>query len=267
MGANFSAHRKLLFIAFLESVPDTLRRKAPAIDVEIDRLTKRQGRSMIVCVRNTLYAVRNLEDLAVLNPEFEAFMSAWFRPKKGDVFVDIGSHVGKYAVSAAKTVGERGLVVAVEPHPETFRALQDNAKLNQLQNLHAFNLGAWNRSGNLKFYFGGSASEFSANKTCFDTSIDVQIKRMDELLVQDLKLKHVDWVKIDVEKAEIEVLEGLRGSLFKFKPKIFIEVWSENVEKVKDFLKRLGYNLIAVSNTLGSASEWCIYFVCIPTPS
>lgn len=93
-----------------------------------------------------MYAVHDFEDFAILNPDFETFMSAWFQPKKHDVFVDIGSHVGKYAIPTAKAVGEEGLVVAIEPHPENFKALQKNVKLNNLQNLVAVNLGAWNRS-------------------------------------------------------------------------------------------------------------------------
>jgi hypothetical protein len=90
---------------------------------------------------------------------------------------------------------------------------------------------------------------------------------MDELLIQDLKLKRVDWIKIDVEKAEIEVLEGLEETLQKYKPRFFIEVWANNREKVKAFAKRHGYSMITVSNSLGSASERCIYLVGIPTPN
>lgn len=265
LGYGFPDYCRLFGIAVFQCVPATVRRRGSVVDIKLDGLTKSLCRSMMIRVGSIVYAVRNFEDLQVLNPDFEAFMSAWFQPRKREVFVDIGSHVGKYAIATAKVVGEEGLVVAVEPHPETFKALQRNVKLNHLRNLVAFNLGAWNRSCRLKFYVGGSASEFSVNRTCYDKSVDVQAKRMDELLVHDLKLRRVDWIKIDVEKAELEVLQGLEEALRRFKPKLFMEVWSKNTEKVKTLLKRYGYSMIMVSNTFGSASEWCVYLLCVPT--
>jgi hypothetical protein len=95
--------------------------------------------------------------------------------------------------------------------------------------------------------------------------VDVQAKRMDELLIHDLKLRRLDWIKIDVEKAEPEVLHGLEETLSRFKPKLIMEVWSKNMEMVKALLKRYGYSMIMVSNTFGSVSEWCVYLLCIPT--
>jgi len=112
---------------------------------------------------------------------------------------------------------------------------------------------------------GGSSSEFSAIETGYNKSVYVQAKPMDELLIHDLNLKRVDWIKIDVEKAEYEVLQGLEKTLSKFKPRLFIEVWSKNVHKVKALLRSYGYSLIIVSNTLGSGSERCRYTVGVPT--
>jgi FkbM family methyltransferase len=254
-------------MAVIESVPASARRHVPALDNRIKDLREALSRSIMIRVGNVVFAVRGSGDLGVLNPDFEAFMSAWFQPKKAEVFIDIGSHVGKYAIWAAKEVGDQGLVVAVEPHPVTFKALRKNAELNSLKNVLSFNMGAYNRSGKLKFHVGGSDSEFSAHETGYEKSFDVQTKRMDELLIQDLKLKRVDWIKIDVEKAETEVLEGLEETLQRFKPKLFIEVWERNREKVHTFLKKQGYSVILVSDSLGSHSEKCVYLVGMPTPS
>lgn len=192
LGCGFSDYCRLLSIAVLGGVPATVRRRGSVVDGLLDDLTKSLYRAFMIRVGSVVYAVRDFEDFMILNPDFEPFMSAWFQPRKRDVFVDIGSHVGKYAVATAKVVGEEGLVVAVEPHPETFKALQRNVKLNHLQNLVALNLAAWNRSCRLKFYEGGSSAWFSVNRTCYDNSVDVQAKRMDELLIHDLKLWRVD---------------------------------------------------------------------------
>jgi hypothetical protein len=63
----------------------------------------------------------------------------------------------------------------------------------------------------------------------------------------------------------VAVLQGLEETLTRFKPKLIVEVWSENMEMVKGLLKKHGYSMIAVSNTFGSVSGWCVYLFCIPT--
>jgi FkbM family methyltransferase len=265
LGCGFSDCCRLFAIAVLQSVPTSVRRRGSVVDGKLDGLAKSFCESIKIRLGGVVYAVHDFEDFNILNPDFEPFMSAWFQPRKRDVFVDIGSHVGKYAVPTAKIVGEEGLVVALEPHPQTFKALQRNVKLNRLRNLLAVNAAAWNRSCRLKFYVGGTSSEFSVNKTSYDSSVDVQAKQMDELLVHDLKLKRVDWIKIDVEKAELEVLQGLEETLSRFNPKLIVEVWSKTLEMVKTFLKRHGYSVVMISNTSGSSSEWCVYLLCVPT--
>lgn len=224
LGRGFSDCCRLFGIAVLQGVPAAVRRRGSVVNGKLDCLMESLCRYIMIRVGSVVYAVRDFEDLQILNPDFEHFVLAWFRPRKRDVFVDIGSHVGKYAIATAKAVGEEGLVVAIEPHPETFKALQVNVKLNHLQNLLPLNLAAWNRSCRLKFYVGASSSEFSVDRTCYGNSVDVQAKHMDELLVHDLKLRRVDWIKIDVEKAEVEVLQGLEETLSRFKPKLIVEV-------------------------------------------
>jgi len=265
LGCGFSDCCRLFGVAVLQGVPAAVRRRGSVVDGKLDGLTESLCRSLMIRVGSVLYALRDYEDLQIVSPDFESFVQPWFQLKRGDVFVDLGSHVGKYAIPAASIVQKEGFVIAVEPHPETFKALQRNVKLNHLRNLVALNLAAWNRSCRLKFYVGGSSSEFSVNRTCYDNSVDVQAKRMDELLIHDLKLWRVDWIKIDVEKAEVEVLQGLEETLSRFKPKLIGEVWSQNMEMVKGLLKRHGYSMIAVSNTFGSVSGWCVYLFCIPT--
>jgi FkbM family methyltransferase len=254
----------LLTFAILEAIPNHVRKPGSALDTQLSKLAETLLSTTIIRIDDLKYRVRNSEGLTILSPNFEAFMRFWFQPKKGDVFVDIGAHIGKYAIAAAKAVGPEGMVIALEPHPETFQVLRKNAEMNRLSNLKALNLGAWNTSGILKFYVGASASEFSAVETGLSKTVDVQTRQVDDLL-SELKVARVDWVKIDVEKAEIEVLEGLTETLAKFKPNIFMEVWVQNRKKVQAFLKARGYSIIMVSNSLGSTEDWCVYLVCINT--
>lgn len=80
---------------------------------------------------------------------------------------------------------------------------------------------------------------------------------MDKIL-KELGVKRVDWVKLDVEGAELEALEGVENALKEYYPKIVIEVGKGNVEGVKRFLKRYGYSMAAIEETS--------YFYCVQRP-
>jgi FkbM family methyltransferase len=265
VGYGFQDRWKIFVISLLQSVPNTFRKKSSSVDNKLERLAEQLSRSVMIRVNGVVYFVRNIEDLTVLNPDFEPFMKFWFHPRRGEVFVDIGAHVGKYTVIVAKAVGEDGTVVALEPHPITFKALQNNIALNKLKNVVALNVAAWNRTEELNFHLGGSASEFSAQGDPEKGLIKVQAKTMDELLIHELKLQRIDWMKIDVEKAEIESLQGMKATLAKFKPKLLIEVWNRNLDSVKNLLKKSNYDAVAISSSLGPSSEWCVYLFCAST--
>lgn len=87
---------------------------------------------------------------------------------------------------------------------------------------------------------------------------------MDKLLVDDLGLNRVDWIKIDVEAAEYEVLLGLEETLYRFKPKLIVEVWLKNLAKVKALLKRHGYSFVKLSEFGKAQSEYYVEVLCAP---
>jgi FkbM family methyltransferase len=63
-----------------------------------------------------------------------------FRPKEGGIVVDVGAHYGRYALIAAKRVGARGKVIAIEADPNNFDMLNKNIKLNKLSAEHVITL-------------------------------------------------------------------------------------------------------------------------------
>jgi FkbM family methyltransferase len=219
----------------------------------------------VVKVNDIAYAVRDYTGLQILTSEFETFMSEWFQPRKGEVFVDIGSHVGKYSIATSKVVGNEGFVVAVEPHPSNYVVLKKNIELNNLKNMVAFNLAAWDRQCRLQFFVGSTSADSNIDRYCYGCgSFEVQAERMDNLLVNEVGLERVDWIKIDVEAAEYEVLLGLEETLIKFKPKLIIEVWRRNMGKVKAFLDRHGYRFVKFSGFGEAQSEWFVDVLCVP---
>lgn len=150
-------------------------------------------------------------DVLLLNPLSSPEIWRYFRPRAGDVVVDVGAHVGKYTVVAARQVGEQGKVVAIEAHPDNFQALLHNLSLNDLQNVTPLNLAAYSENGKTMRLFGRWDSAYTL-KAWSETAVRVKTRTVDSLLME-CGIESADWVKIDVEGAEPEVLTGMRRTI------------------------------------------------------
>jgi FkbM family methyltransferase len=178
----------------------------------------------------------NKEDFIVMTKHEEEIIGI-FRPKEGDIVVDIGAHMGRYTIPSAKSVGVSGKVIAVEAHPYNFGILQHNLKLNKLTNVSALNSAVYSKKANLKLYLPdedlGYTMHHSVMTNYLSTKYNNEIERkfveveadtLDNLL-KSSAITTVNWIKIDVEGAEYEVLKGAREILSTNKPiSILVEV-------------------------------------------
>ena len=256
---------RLLEIAFLESVPAVIRRRHSAIDKWISSFKNHLCSKLIIKLNDTIYAIRDAESLRILDPEFEPFMLEWLQPKAGEVFLDIGAHIGKHAIAVSKLVGEKGLVVAIEAIPANFAILTKNIELNELRNVVAFNFAAWNSKTTLQFLVGSTSANSNISRYNYGYgAIAVQAEKPDSLLLDKLNLKRIDLIKIDVEGAEYEVMLGLEETISRFKPKLFVEIWSQNMAKVKAFLKQHNYRIVKLSEIGEANSQYYVEVLCVP---
>lgn len=129
----------------------------------------------------------------------------FYRIRKSDVIVDAGAFVGMFAVKAAKKVGSKGKVIAIEPEKENLRFLKKNIEENKLENVIVIEKGLWSRKERRKLYLGyrSSASLVYPSKKF----IEVEVDALDSI-ISELNLENVDFIKMDVEGAEIEALKG-----------------------------------------------------------
>ena len=114
--------------------------------------------------RDMKFSLIDPESFNIVTPKFEQWMAKYLALKKGDVFLDIGAHIGKYTIQVAKIVGDKGLVISIEPHPENFKVLNKNLLLNQLRNVKTFNIAGWNEKCKLKLYEGKYSGLHSVKK-------------------------------------------------------------------------------------------------------
>lgn len=165
-------------------------------------------------------------------------------PKLGDVVIDAGAHIGLFTMKASKLVGSKGLVIAVEPHPENYRMLLTNIKINSLKNVVAIKTALGNKEGFTELFLSDrrSTGGHSIVKH-YPHSVKVPIITLDQL-VKKLSLLHVDFIKLDVESAEYMVLQGTEKTLTSNKVHLSIETGKNNEIITRNgimFLKKSGY--------------------------
>jgi len=143
--------------------------------------------------------------------------------EKGDVVLDLGAFQGDYALVAARKVGEHGKVYAFEPASERYELLLKNIELNSFTNIEALQLACSDQDGYVEF--GGK--DFILNSVLKDFGIHEPnpIKVKSTTLDSFTQSKNItsDVIKIDVEGAELTVLEGMKRILKK-STVIFLEL-------------------------------------------
>jgi len=148
-----------------------------------------------------------------------------FTPKEGDIVIDIGAHIGLYTIISSNRVGANGKVVAIEADPSNFEMLNSNIKLNQLTNVIPLNYAVHSKETKVKLYLPSGESGFTKYNTIMPNWINAQEKfvevnanTLDYLLqLNEIRQEEVNWIKIDVEGAEFEVLKGATNVLSKSK--------------------------------------------------
>lgn len=170
-----------------------------------------------------------------------------FAPKEGETVIDVGANVGAYTLLAAKLVGENGRVVALEPEPINFNLLKRNIEINGFKNVILLQLAAWNKDGSAVMEIRRNIADhtlspqFGSTEALFQ--MEVQTARIDSL-TRKIGIRKVDWLKVDVEGAEYEVLMGCRNLLASSRAHVLIEVHlPEVLEPIINLLKKLGYQI------------------------
>ena len=196
------------------------------------------------------------EDLNVILPEdistaiycygfFEADLSRIIldRVKTGMIFFDIGAHVGYYSKLASNLVGKKGQVHAFEPTPSTFAILKSN--FTDTPNVFLQNLAVWSETTELTLFNYGlqlaGVNSFTEPRISkerdrqqkqyeFKQPFEVQATSVDRY-VNEFKVKP-DFIKIDAESAEYQILVGMKKTLNEIRPQITLEVGDFNIKEV-----------------------------------
>jgi FkbM family methyltransferase len=181
--------------------------------------------------------------------------------------IDIGAHIGWYTLDMASKCNH---VYSFECSPKSFNYLCANIALNSLDyKVTKYNCALSNNEGITQYYIrdpkdggGNGISKFEYDNIHQTPSIDVPIKTLDSF-----ELKNVNFIKIDVEGHEKEVLQGSIQTIINNNyPKILFESWDEHQEKngipaiklkqeLFEYIYSLGYKIIKVGQDMYIAEK------------
>jgi FkbM family methyltransferase len=181
---------------------------------------------------------RMLATSGVWEPHTLAVLSWFLRP--GDVFVDLGANIGFFSLFASTLVGSQGRVYAVEPAPETFSMLVANIERNHATNVIPQPLAAGATRGQAVLHdvigehLRGAATiargpDERTDRATARPPVTVSVLSVREMVALE-DLRRTRLIKVDVEGAELDVLNGL-SEMYESghaRPSLAIEVHAAN---------------------------------------
>lgn len=150
-----------------------------------------------------------------------AFLKEGLGP--GDVFLDVGAHIGLYTLVCSKIVGNRGTILSIEADPDNYEKLCIHLRINDIRNVKAINVGVSDKKQTLRLGINttgnrGGSSFLSEGKE----GIYVPCTTLLDILVEN-KIQKIAGAKFDIEGFEYRVLDAfLENAKFSLLPRFII---------------------------------------------
>lgn len=154
------------------------------------------------------------------------------------VIVDVGANLGVTSMIASR-MRPLAAIIAFEPSPKAFRCLSKTFHYNEVKNCKLINKALGNKVGSVSFveaeFLAGS---YLASEAAEASNVEVELTTLDTV-VEEMKLARLDFIKIDVEGFELDVLQGASQTIQNFKPKMFMEFNSFAISANRNMSPRL----------------------------
>jgi FkbM family methyltransferase len=195
----------------------------------------------------------------------EEEISDYIKIYENETFVDIGANVGFYALKIAKENKNKAInVIAIEAHPENYKALCKNIELNKLSNIKAINKAVSDNKGIVTMYERKSVNRVQPEWYTIQQSISgVQLDKSHSIQIESDTLDNIldgnkaDFIKIDIEGAEVIALKGAEKTLKKLR-KIIVEIHENNFDKIKQILETNNFETETIINKIEKSEGFVI---------
>jgi len=180
------------------------------------------------------HAILNLRNgikvkLRTNSTDLMAFTHVWllkeyekpgFEIKNNDIIIDIGGHIGLFSLFSSQYC-KNGKIYCFEPIKENFDMLQSNVELNKMNNIIAVNAAVSSKNGTVTIYLNDDESGHSMYVQG-DKSVQVQSISLADIF-DSYNLSHCDFLKVDCEGEEYQIMESLPQKYFDKINKMCIE--------------------------------------------
>ncbi|HVY01969.1 MAG TPA: FkbM family methyltransferase [Candidatus Nanoarchaeia archaeon] len=225
-------------------------RNWPTVICDVLRLK----RGNYICrMRNGLnFRVRSKEkDVNIINEVFisRSYHNALKMLNKESVVIDIGGHIGSFAILAGK-IAKQGKVYSYEPFQGSYKILSENILLNELSNVKAYNLAVTgNKNKTIKLYIKTIGEDFAGN-SLYGSGENVTVNTTNLAKIFSFnKIKRCDLLKIDCEGAEYEILYNTPRKIFDKINNIALEYhtpFGDHI-KLKSYIEKMGFQVTETS--------------------
>jgi FkbM family methyltransferase len=165
--------------------------------------------------------------------------------KIGDVIFDVGAYCGTQSIYWSKIVGESGKVICFEPDSRNYDVLKKNIDLHNASNITALKLGLFSEDKTIYFSNNGSMGSQVIKEGNENTS-EIQVRTL-ESIFKELNLTKLDFIKMDIEGSEMEVLKSSKEFIQKLKPSFIIEPHYINgvlnKDEIIDFFQSINFKV------------------------
>jgi FkbM family methyltransferase len=174
-------------------------------------------------------------------PDVAAYLRRWVAP--GAVVLDVGAHIGIHAMYMAQLMKNRGQVYAFEAWPDNFHQLQENISLNRSHAVKPVHLAVTAGSSTVSFTQGRTSGMHHVSEPGESTSFVVEGIDLDSFCESNGVAPSL--LLVDVEGNELDVLEGARATLGRYRPKLILEHHGQG-DKIEAALREIPYSNIQV---------------------
>lgn len=191
--------------------------------------------------------------LGTSDVEEQKALSQRLRP--GQVFYDIGANVGFFTTLGGRIVGPHGRVYGFEPFPTSAATARANASRNGFDHVKIIEAAVSNFQGEAVFDISATSTNFhllKAGERYGETghAIKVPVTTIDAQIAAGLSPPNL--VMIDVEGAELDVLEGMRETLLTHRPTVLCEVHWRPTDQFLTHVERIVGSSYSVTDVFGS---------------
>jgi FkbM family methyltransferase len=162
--------------------------------------------------------------------------------EEGDIVIDCGANIGVASLRFAKRAGKSGKVIAIEPEENNYEALQKTAKLNEgrVAPIIPLKVAVYKENCEVELFLNDldfSAHSIYQKRKKKETRLRIEFEKVKALkidtLVEELGLERVDFIKMDIEGAEVDALIGAEETISQFKPKLAICTYHRSTDPIE----------------------------------